>query len=100
MDQETESRIRLLAYELWLAADRPEGSHLRFWTEAEKLIAAFDHLRPSGPATDAIKAMDEAISKDRRGTRPPRSASVKETGEKLSQEEWERFEAADKKPTK
>lgn len=66
MDRETESRIRLLAYELWLAADRPEGSHLRFWTEAEKLIAAFEQPRPSGPATDAINAMDEAIKQDQR----------------------------------
>ena len=42
MDQETENRTRMLAYELWVAADRPGGSHLRFWKEAELLIAALD----------------------------------------------------------
>ncbi len=42
MDQQTENRTRRLAYELWEAAGRPEGSNLRFWKEAELLIAAMD----------------------------------------------------------
>ena len=42
MDREAENRTRRLAYELWEAADRPEGSHLRFWKEAELLITAMD----------------------------------------------------------
>ena len=42
MDLETENRTRRLAYELWVAADMPEGSHLRFWKEAELLIDAMD----------------------------------------------------------
>ena len=47
--------------------------------------------KPAGPATDVVDATD----KDR-----ARLASVKETGEEVPQEDWERFEAADKKPTK
>ena len=42
MDRETESRTRLLAYELWDAAGRPKDSSLRFWAEAELLVAAVD----------------------------------------------------------
>lgn len=38
MDQKTEQRIRQRAYDLWVAFDKPEGSHLRFWTDAEKQI--------------------------------------------------------------
>ena len=52
-----------------------------------------DHPKPSGPATDVVDSMENAISKDR-----ARLASVKETGEEVPQEEWERFERADKKP--
>ncbi len=52
------------------------------------------HPRPFGPATDVVDTMDNAISKDR-----ARLASVKETGEEVPQEEWQRFEAANKKPT-
>ena len=42
MDQVTENRTRRLAYELWEAADQPDGSQLTFWKEAELLIAAMD----------------------------------------------------------
>ena len=47
MDQHTEQRIRQLAYELWIASDKPEGSHLRFWKEAEILVAAMDKVELS-----------------------------------------------------
>ena len=40
MDQETEQRIRRRAYELWVAAGKPEGSSLRFWKDAEAQIVA------------------------------------------------------------
>ena len=38
MDQKTEQRVRQRAYELWLSAGKPDGSHLRFWKEAEEQI--------------------------------------------------------------
>ena len=34
--------IRRRAYDLWVAAGRPEGSSLRFWKEAEAQIAKFE----------------------------------------------------------
>ena len=40
MDQDTEQKIRHRAYELWVAAGKPEGSSLRFWKEAEAQIVA------------------------------------------------------------
>lgn len=57
--------------------------------------------KPVGPATDAVEAMDQEIEKDRRRSALPtgkRMASVKETGEEIPPEEWERFERANKKP--
>lgn len=39
MDQETEQKVRRRAYDLWLAAGKPEGSSLRFWKEAEAQVA-------------------------------------------------------------
>ena len=46
MDQETEQKIRRRAYELWVAAGRPEGSSLRFWKEAEAQVAAEAEASP------------------------------------------------------
>ena len=66
----------------------------------KKRNSSLGHARPSGPATDAVDVMERAIAKDRGSTRKDRLASVKETGEEVPQEEWERFEAADKKPSK
>lgn len=60
--------------------------------------AAPDSTKPAGPATDAVDAMDEAIAEDRKKADGKRKASVKETGEEVPQEQWERFEAADKTP--
>ena len=60
--------------------------------------AAPDQTKPAGPATDAFNDMDDAIAKDQNKAAGKRQASVKETGEELPQDQWERFEAADKKP--
>ena len=37
--------VRHLAYELWDRAGRPDGQHLRFWTEAERLFLSIDDLK-------------------------------------------------------
>jgi hypothetical protein len=36
--QPTEDEIRTLAYELWVAAGRPEGRQQEFWIEAERQL--------------------------------------------------------------
>ena len=40
MDEAMEQQIRRRAYELWVAAGKPEGSSLRFWKEAEAQVIA------------------------------------------------------------
>lgn len=55
MDEATEQQIRRRAYELWVAAGKPEGSSLRFWKDAEAQVAAEAETAPDadrdpGPA--------------------------------------------------
>ena len=54
MDDEMEQKVRRRAYELWVAAGKPEGSSLRFWKEAEAQVVAEAETAPgedrqSGP---------------------------------------------------
>jgi hypothetical protein len=42
MADDREERIRALAYELWVAAGRPEGGADEFWYEAERRLKTED----------------------------------------------------------
>jgi hypothetical protein len=42
MADDREERVRALAYELWVAAGRPEGGADEFWYEAERRLKTED----------------------------------------------------------
>jgi hypothetical protein len=46
MAESRETRVRLLAYELWYADGEPEGGADRYWDEAERRLDADDKPGP------------------------------------------------------
>ena len=58
-----------------------------------------DHPTPVGLATDASSAMEDAVKQDKSkatSSRGKRLASIENIGEQLPQEQWERFEQANR----
>lgn len=45
-----ESRIREIAYQIWLVEGQPEGQHERHWDMARKLVEA-EQQQPPSPST-------------------------------------------------
>jgi len=80
MTQDSEAKVRDLAYQLWVEAGQPEGRALDFWLAAElhvSGIVASESLAPTKTRTAKPKAAKAAPSEDKPKAAPRSRAKAK-----------------------